>query len=260
MQGERGRLGRRQLGQVTDDAAEAHRLLVQGGELVRIGRHQPVAQLLEAGLQSGERGAQLVRDVRRHLPASVLGAHDGRLPSRRRLARARRARRGPRRPRPTRARPDRPRRRSAPPPRVARAAGRSAGRRTRRRGSPPGSRTTAAIRIHVQATVWRVDGPWDAPKPRRTEPTTSPSTTTSAVMPPRPIAPMPPMPPSSPAGDEATTAPTHRARPPGLRPTWPPAGWCTGRRPPSRPRRRRRSPLRSPPPRRPPAAARPPPP
>ena len=75
--------GRRQVGglgehaQVGHHAAEPDRLVVQAGERLGVGRHQAVAQLFEPGLQGAERGAQLVGDVRGHLPARGRAALHG---------------------------------------------------------------------------------------------------------------------------------------------------------------------------------------
>ena len=86
VQGQRRGLGSGQRGKVVDHPAQANRLRVEGVESLLIGLDEPVAQLLESGLQRGERGAQLVGDVRRHLLSGALGPRDVR---RRRVERPR---------------------------------------------------------------------------------------------------------------------------------------------------------------------------
>ena len=65
-----------ELGEVVDHPAEPGRLLVEGRQRVGGGLHQAVAQLLEAGLQHGERGPQLVGDVRGVTLTVLLGPFD----------------------------------------------------------------------------------------------------------------------------------------------------------------------------------------
>ena len=157
MQRQRGGLGRGQRRQVVDHPAQPHRLRVQRGQPLRIRLDQAVAQLLEPRLQRGERGAQLVRHVRRHPLARPLGADDvlrrrvegpgelaelARAPPRRRAATGRRGC---------------PRRRRGSPASAARAGGRSVRTRTRPSRTRRGSRRPPPCRIQVHATVWAVD-------------------------------------------------------------------------------------------------------
>ncbi len=60
--------------EVGDDPSQPEGLVVQAGQGGGIRLHQPVTQLLQPRLERGERGPQLMGDVRRHLATSLSGA------------------------------------------------------------------------------------------------------------------------------------------------------------------------------------------
>ena len=84
-QGEPGGVRSGQLGEVGDDPAQPKGLVVQPGQGGGVGGDQSVPQFLQARLERGQRGTQLVGDVGGHLPPGLLAElHLGRRPRRRR--------------------------------------------------------------------------------------------------------------------------------------------------------------------------------